>query len=135
MNQKINAIRTCSSRKAELLSKFTSFLPLKFEYANQIFLSKLVNNSDTYQWINLLFSILKLLFRRVTRGTGERGRPRLPYFENRKKVFWLWEECPDCVHLWMKFSIQKVVLREFRRKNSQIFWCGTFFLVFLTKCF
>ena len=61
MNQKINSIRTCSLRKAELLSKITSFLPLKFEYANQIFQSKSVNNSDTCQWINLPFNIFKLL--------------------------------------------------------------------------
>ena len=37
---------------------------------------------------------------------------------------------PDCVHLWVKFSIQNVVLRVSGRKNSKIFPGGTFFLVF-----
>ena len=37
MKQKINSIRTWSSRNAECLSKITLFLPLKFEYANYIF--------------------------------------------------------------------------------------------------
>ena len=37
INRKINSIRTYSSRKAEFLSKFASFLPIKFGYANYIF--------------------------------------------------------------------------------------------------
>ena len=73
------------------------------------------------------------LSRRAIRGGegGEReeggGRPPLPYFENRKKVPWFCKKCPDCVHLWVKFSIQNVILRMFRRKNSQIFPCVAFF--------
>ena len=37
MNEEINSIRTWSSRKAEFLSKITSFFPPKFEYAIYIF--------------------------------------------------------------------------------------------------
>ena len=37
INPKINSIRTWGSRKAESLSKITSFLKLKLEYANYIF--------------------------------------------------------------------------------------------------
>ena len=40
---------------------------------------------------------------------------------------------PDCVHLWVKFSIQDVVLVVCRRENSKMFPCGAFFLVLLTK--
>ena len=47
--------------------------------------------------------------------------------------------CPDfrkngscCVYLWVKFSIQNVVLRVSRRKNK-VFQLGFFFLAFLTK--
>ena len=36
MNQKINYVRTWSSRKAKFLSKITSSFPVKFEYANHI---------------------------------------------------------------------------------------------------
>ena len=39
----------------------------------------------------------------------------------------------DCVHLWVKFSIENVALWVSRRKNSKMFPCGTFFVVFLTK--
>ena len=39
----------------------------------------------------------------------------------------------DCVHLWVKFSIENIVLRVSRRKNSKIFPCGAFF-VLLMKC-
>ena len=38
MYQKINSIRTSSSRNAEFWSKIMSFLPLKFEHTNYIFL-------------------------------------------------------------------------------------------------
>ena len=41
---------------------------------------------------------------------------------------------PDCVHLWVKFSIQNVVLRVSGRKNSKIFSWGDFFPCILTKC-
>ena len=39
----------------------------------------------------------------------------------------------DCVHLWVKFSIQNVVWRVFRRRNTKLFPCGPFFLMLLTK--
>ena len=35
--QKINYIRSWSSRKLEFVSEIASFLPLKFEYANYLF--------------------------------------------------------------------------------------------------
>ena len=34
---------------------------------------------------------------------------------------------PDCVHLWVKFYIQNVVLRVSKKRNSKKFPCGTFF--------
>ena len=37
---------------------------------------------------------------------------------------------PDCVHPWVKFPIQNVVLRVSKRKNSKKFPCGAF----LIKC-
>ena len=36
LSQKCNSIRTLSSQKVEFLSEITSFLPLKFEYANNL---------------------------------------------------------------------------------------------------
>ena len=76
--------------------------------------------------------ILKVCFMRATReGLG--SRPPLPFFENRKKHPDFGKEGPDSVHLWVKYSIQNVVLRVSRRKNSKIFPAGPFFLVFLTK--
>ena len=40
------------------------------------------------------------------------------FFENQKGA-WFWKKSPDCVHLWIKLSIQNVVLRVSQRKNSQ----------------
>ena len=67
-------------------------------------------------------------------GGGGVGRHPLPFFENRKHWSDFGKKGPDCVHLWVKFSIQNVVLKVSRRKKSQIFPCGSFFLLFLTKC-
>ena len=49
----------------------------------------------------------------ITHATEERGRLPLSFFKNRKK-------CPDCLHLWIKFSIPNVVLRVSRRKNISL---------------
>ena len=38
MYQKNNSLRTWSSQKEKYLSKITSVLPLKFDYANYVFL-------------------------------------------------------------------------------------------------
>ena len=69
--------------------------------------------------------------RRATRGAE--GRPTLLFFKNRKKVPWFWKKGSNCVHPWVKSSIQNVVLRVSRGKSSKTFPCRTFFLVFLTK--
>ena len=58
---------------------------------------------------------------------GERGGLPSPFFENRKKCPDFWKKGPDCVYLWVKFSIQNVVLRVSRRKNSKMFPCGASF--------
>ena len=42
-------------------------------------------------------------------------------FENRKKCPDCGKKDPDCDHRWVKCSIQNVVLRVSRRKNSKIF--------------
>ena len=55
-----------------------------------------------------------------------RGSSPLPFFENQKKCPDFGKKGPDSVYLCPKFSIQNVVLRVSRRKNSKI--------VFLTKC-
>ena len=63
-------------------------------------------------------------------------RSPLPSFWNQKK-------CPDfvkkedsnCVHPWVKFSIQNEVLSISRRKSSKIFPHGTFFYCIFGKRF
>ena len=67
-------------------------------------------------------------------GGGE-GRPPLPYLKIENKYPDFGKKGPaDCVHLWVKFSIQNVVLRVPWRKNSRMLCCGLLFLVFLIKC-
>ena len=53
---------------------------------------------------------------------------------NQKKCPDFGKKCPDSVHPLLKFVIQNVVLRVSKRKNSEIFLCGAFFLDFLIKC-
>ena len=62
------------------------------------------------------------------------GRPPLPFFEYQKKCPDFAKKGPDCVHSYIIFTIQNVVLRVSRRKISEIFAAGLFFLEFLTKC-
>ena len=65
-------------------------------------------------------------------GGDEGGRrPPLPFFRNREK-------CPDFgkrgshfIHLCVKFSIQNVVLKGSRRKNSKILLAVPFLTIFV----
>ena len=52
------------------------------------------------------------------RGRGENS-PTL--FQNRKNCLDFEKKEPDCAHLWVKLSIQNIVLRVSRRKNSKMF--------------
>ena len=63
--------------------------------------------------------------RRATRGRG--GGLPCPFFFKKS--------APDFIHLWVKFSIQGIVLRVSMRKNSQIFPVEPFFLVFVNEIF
>ena len=45
------------------------------------------------------------------------------------------KKCSDCVHLWVKFSIQNITLRVSRSKRYKIFPAGPFFFLYLTKCY
>ena len=67
------------------------------------------------------------------RKTGE-GRGFPCRFYKSLKVPWFWKKRPDSANLWVKISIQNVVLRVSRRKNSKTFPCDPFFSMFLTKC-
>ena len=54
-----------------------------------------------------------------------------PFLKIEKNALILGKKGPDCVHFWVKFSIQNVILRISKRKKSKMFLC---FFVFLTKC-
>ena len=57
---------------------------------------------------------------------------------NRKKCRESVKKGPDCTHLWVKFSIDNVVLivlRVSRRKNAKIFPCGVLFSYVLHEMF
>ena len=47
--------------------------------------------------------------------------------EGRGEAFLAYKKSFDCVHLFVKFSIQNVLLRVSSRRNSKIFSCGVFF--------
>ena len=66
-------------------------------------------------------------------GAQLKGRGDLPC------LFWylkiLVKKILDCVHLWVKFPIQNIVLRESKKKTPKCFTVGPFFLVFFTEFF
>ena len=52
------------------------------------------------------------------------GRPPLSFL---KIVGNVGKKGPDCVRHWVKFSIQNIVLRVYRRESSKLFPRGAFF--------
>ena len=60
-------------------------------------------------------------------GRLERTKISPAVFRKSTEVSWFYKKGPDCAHPWVKFSIQNVVLRISRRKNSKLFPCGAFF--------
>ena len=52
-----------------------------------------------------------------------------------KKALVLGKKSRGCVHLWVKFCIQNIVLGVSRRKNSKIFPCGAFYSCVFNKMF
>ena len=66
-------------------------------------------------------------------GGREETSPAL--FENQKTCPDFGKKGPGCVHLWVKFSIQNVVLRISRRKISKMFPCGASFSCIFDEMF
>ena len=66
------------------------------------------------------------MFRILIHIQGE-GRPPLRFLKTKENVLIFEKKGLDCVHLWVKFSIQNVVLRVSSGKNSKIFPCGATF--------
>ena len=66
------------------------------------------------------------------------GEERLPLsflkIEKGERCPDLGKKSPDCFSLWVKFSIQNLVLGVSKEKISKMFLCGSLFLVFST-CF
>ena len=56
--------------------------------------------------------------------------PPLPFFKNRKTCPDFGKMRPDCIYLWVKFSIQNVVFRVSRKKTQNFFPACLFFCVF-----
>ena len=67
-------------------------------------------------------------------GSWKRGFPCL-FFKIKKGAVILEKKGPHFLHLWVKFSIQGVILRVFSRKNSQFFLWEVFSLVYFNKTF
>ena len=67
-------------------------------------------------------------FSHTHKHASRRERGGLPaLFWKPKKCPDFGKEGPDCTHLWVRFSIQNVVLRVSRRKHSKIFSCRASF--------
>ena len=67
--------------------------------------------------------------------TREEAKPPLLYFlKFEKDALILEKKGLDCVHLWVKFSIQNVVQEYLGEKASKMFSAEPFFVVLLMKC-
>ena len=65
---------------------------------------------------------------------GGRGEASTAVSENWKKCPGFRKKGPDCAHLWVKFSIQSVVLRVSRKKISKMLPCGVSFSCVFDEC-
>ena len=59
-------------------------------------------------------------------GVEGGGRLSCPFLKIEKSVLILGKKGPDSVYVWVKYSIQNVVLRVSRRKDSKMFPAGSF---------
>ena len=109
------------------------------EFSSNIFLRLLYKNVS--QIPPLMFfrhkkSLLveHIYYRRATRGGGggEEASTAL-FWKSKKSALILEKKGPYCVHPWVEYAIQNIVLRVSRRKSSKMFPWGVFFLVYLTK--
>ena len=90
--------------------------------------------SRIFRHIQGYWCIFSHIHRRAKRK-GRRDDNSLALFQNPKK----WPDFVkidlDCVHLWVEFSFQNVVLRVSRRKNSKMILCGVSFSRVFDKMF
>ena len=63
------------------------------------------------------------------------GETSFSLFKNLKKCPDFENKESDCVHPWVKFSIENIVSRVSRRKSSKIFPCGTLFSCVFNEMF
>ena len=82
---------------------------------------------------SLITTFFRPPFRRATIGGWGGGFFYL--FLKIKKSALILKKGPHSVHLLVKFSIQNVVLRVSRRKNSKTFPCGAFFSYVFNEIF
>ena len=82
--------------------------------------------SRMFRHIQGYWCIFSHIQRHTTRARGETSPAPL---ENQQKCPDFIKKGPDCVHLWVNSSMQNVVLRVFKRKISELFPYGAFFLV------
>ena len=109
------------------------------EFSSNIFLRLLYKNVS--QIPPLMFfrhkkSLLveHIYYRRATRGGWRRGGGlHCSFLKIEKKCPDFGKKGPYCVHPWVEYAIQNIVLRVSRRKSSKMFPWGVFFLVYLTK--
>ena len=84
-----------------------------------------------------LINSLPLLYLSRRLWEKEGGLP-YPFLKFEKSALILAKKGPHSVHLWSTYSIQNLILRVSKRKNSKIFLRACFFLVlytnFLSKC-
>ena len=86
-----------------------------------------MHSTDTEQFIELFSRMFRYIDAYSAILTGaqlrRRGEASPAFFENGEK--YLQKEGPYCY--WVKFSIENIVLRVSRRKNLEMFPCGTSF--------
>ena len=102
----------------ELLENFLMAVSIVLRFVTQ---NDTIFYSDAKKLKTNWRTIQKYYFIRQTNGERSEGRTPLPFFENREKctLFYFWKKGRNWVHLWVKFSIQTVALRVFKKKAQK----------------
>ena len=76
----------------------------------------------------------QLAGRATSRWEGGGSLP-CPFLKIKKKWPDFWKKGPDCVHPYVKFTVQNVVLTVSKRKNFKVLPCEAFFSGIFDKMF
>ena len=103
-----------------------------WNFLEHIFLLKIFRQLSNHTECHQSFCMQS---RRVTRERGGGGEVSRALFQKlEKSALICGKNCPDCGHLWVKFSFKLQVLRVSNRENRRFFPCSAFLSCVVGEC-